>query len=123
MRTIVRWPMTHKFTPNVEKSEREHAVAGYSFRWHAGKSPNALKVITVPYASAVTGQGVGDWVENQGPWGVHKVTIKRKPSLGNLVVGGNLDPSPYCGLEMQYAAQYNAKLKKVEAQGLEIKID
>lgn len=125
MRTSFRWPQTHKFTPNIEKSEREKAVAGsgYTFRWHAGKSLFAMKTTTVPYASAMVGQNTCDWVENQGPWGAHKVIIKRKNNKGNLQLGVNGDPSPYSGLEMIFAAQPDPKTKKIEGAGLEIKIE
>jgi hypothetical protein len=120
--TLVRWPMTHKFTPNVEQADREQAVAGYTFRWHAGRSAGAMKTITCPYALPVVHQAAGDWAENQGPWGAHKVTLKRKGNKGNLTWGVYAS-CPYEGLEMVFVPQCNAGSKKIETHGLEIKID
>ena len=123
MRTTFHWPETHRFAPNVEMAEREQAVAGYGLRWHAGKNWAGLKNMVLPYAKNVDGQPVGDWVENQGPWGPHKVLIKRKGDKGNMVLGFNLNPSPYAGLEFQYAVNSNPQMKKIEGVGLEIKIE
>ena len=123
MRTTFHWPETHKFTPNVEQADREKAVAGYTLRWHAGKTWLSLKTLTVHYADAVTGQPVGDWVENQGPWGSHKVLVKRKGTKGNIVLGWNMVTAPYVGLEFQYAVNNDPKTKKFDGVGLEIKIE
>ncbi|TAN37826.1 MAG: hypothetical protein EPN23_04745 [Verrucomicrobia bacterium] len=124
MRTTFHWPETHKFTPNIENSERVQAVAGYTMRWHAGKTPLTMKTTALPYAAAIVGQPNGDWVENQGPWGARKVTVKRKGSKGNLVFGfRGFEPSPYAGLEFQYMVNADPKTKKVDSAGLEIKIE
>ena len=123
MRTTFHWPETHKFTPNIEKADRAKAVTDYTLRWHAGKTWLGLKTLTVHYADAVTGLSVSDWVENQGPWGSHKVLIKRKGTKGNIVLGWNPVTAPYVGLEFQYAVNSDPKTKRFDGAGLEIKIE
>lgn len=122
MRTFVCWPRTHKFTPNVEQAEREKAVAGYTMRWRAGKNEGSLRTITVPYAAVVAAQPVSDWVENEGPWGARKVTIKRLGGKGTFTLGRGAK-IPYGGLDLIFTCKPAPKAKGLEGQGFELKVE
>jgi hypothetical protein len=121
MRMFVAWPRTHKFTPNVEQEERIKAVAGYTMRWRAGKNENSLKTITAPYGEPMANQPIGDWVENQGPWGARKVTIKRLGGRGAFTLGPGLR-CPYDGMETVFVCKPVPK-KGVDDQGFELKVE
>ena len=126
MRTYVQWPRTHKFTPNIEKSERDQAVTGYTMRWHAGKTEATLQNMIISYTSKPENQTIGDWVENKGPWGEHKVLLKRKAAKGSinfsLEAGG--EAYPYAGLQMVFTCKKaGPKAVKIDPQGFELKVD
>ena len=126
MRTYIQWPRTHRFTPNIEKSERDQAVAGYSMRWHAGKTESTLQTLFISYTGKPESQAIGDWVENKGPWGDHKVLLKRKPAKGsinfNIEAGG--EAYPYAGLQMVFTCKKaGPKAVKIDPQGFELKVD
>ena len=123
MRTYFKFPQTHKFTPNIETADREKATAGYIFRWRAGKDEKTMKTITVPYVGKPDGLGAGDWVENQGPWGARKVTIKRKSNKGTIGMGSQWGKFVYDGLEMVFTTKADPKTKKVDPQGFDVKIE
>jgi len=123
MRTYFKFPQTHKFTPNIEKADREKAMAGYLYTIRGGKSENAMKTTKLTYASKPEGISVGDSVENQGPWGDRKVTIKRKAGKGSVNFGGAWNKFPYDGLEFCFGTRADPKTKKLDAQGCEIKIE
>ena len=124
MRTYFMFPQTHKFTANIEKSERLKATEGYIMRWHAGKTENAMKVLPISYIANVDNQAVGDWVENRGPWGALKITIKRKAGKGSInVAEGQWNRCPYDGIGMVFATKADPKTKKLDPEGFEVKID
>ena len=126
MLTAFRWPATHRFAPNVEQKEREAAMTGFTLRWHGGKSFSAMKTFLVPYNGGPVGPPpCGDWVENQGPWGARKVTLKRKNNNGSLAMGENGNtPFPYCGQEVFYVPPpYDNKTKRITGCGFELKVD
>lgn len=123
MRTYFKFPQTHKFTPNIEKADREKAMAGYLLTVRGGKSENALKTTKITYASKVEGFSVGDMIENQGPWGDRKITIKRKGGKGSLNMGGEWNRFPYDGLEFFARTVADPKTKRIEPAAFEIKIE
>ncbi|MCX7009813.1 MAG: hypothetical protein NTY53_21650 [Kiritimatiellaeota bacterium] len=123
MRTYFKFPQTHKFTPNIEKADREKAMAGYLYTIRGGKSENALKTMKLTYASKPEGISVGDSIENQGPWGDRKITIKRKAGKGSVNYGGAWNKFPYDGLEFCFGTRADPKTKKLDVQGCEIKIE
>jgi hypothetical protein len=123
MRTYFKFPQTHRFTPNIEKADREKAMAGYLLTIRGGKSDTALKTTKVTYASKVEGFTVGDTIENQGPWGDRKITIKRKGGKGSLNIGGEWNKFPYDGMDFFARTVADPKTKKVDAQSFEIKIE
>jgi len=124
MRTYFTFPQTHKFTANTEKADRLKATEGYVMRWHAGKSENAMKVLPLSYIAIVENQSVGDWLEDKGPWGSIKVTIKRKAGKGSInVAEGQWNRCPYDGIGMVFVTKADPKTKKLDPQGFEVKID
>ena len=123
MRTYVKFPQTHKFTPNIEKADREKQMAGYQYTIRGGKSENAMKTIKLSYASKVENISVGDSVENMGPWGNRKITIKRKSGKGSINYGGMWNKMPYDGLEFAFCTKADDKTQKLDAQGFELKVD
>jgi hypothetical protein len=124
MRTYIKFPQTHKFTPNIEKSDREKQTVGYQYTIRGGKSENAMKTTKFSYASKIENVSVGESVENQGPWGDRKITIKRKGGKGSVNLGVTWGlKMPYDGLEFAFGTRADPKTKKLEAQSFEIKID
>lgn len=123
MRTYFKFPQTHKFTPNIEKADREKAMAGYLYTIRGGKAENAMKTIKLSYASKPEGISVGDSVENQGPWGDRKITIKRKAGKGSINYGGAWNKFPYDGLEFCFSTRADPKTHKLDVQGCQISIE
>lgn len=125
MRTFFSFPQTHKFTPNIETADRMKAMAGYTFRWRAGKDDKTMKTIDVPYVGKPESLGAGDWVENKGPWGARKITIKRKSNKGSIGMGTQWNKCLYDGIEMCFTAKPDptAKIKKIDPQGFDMKIE
>ncbi len=123
MRTYVKFPQTHKFTPNIEKADREKQMAGYQYTIRGGKSENAMKTVKLSYASKAENISVGDSVENMGPWGSRKITIKRKSGKGSINLGAEWNKMPYDGLEFCFGTKADPKTKKLDAQGFELKVD
>lgn len=123
MRTYLKFPQTHKFTPNIEKADREKQMAGYQYIIRGGKTENSMKTMKLSYGAKVENISVGDSVENQGPWGSRKITIKRKSGKGSVNYGGEWNKMPYDGLEFCFGTRADPKTKKLEAQGFELKIE
>lgn len=123
MRTYVKFPQTHKFTPNIEKADREKQMAGYQYTIRGGKTENAMKTTKYGYSSKIENLTVGDTVENQGPWGSRKISIKRKAGKGSVNYGGMWNKMPYDGLEFSFGTRADPKTKKLDPQGFELKIE
>lgn len=123
MRTYVKFPQTHKFTPNIEKADREKQMAGYQYTIRGGKAENAMKTQKYSYSTKIENLTVGDSVENQGPWGSRKITIKRKAGKGFVSLSFNGTKQPYDGLEFSYSTHTDPKTKKLDLQGFELKIE
>jgi len=123
MRTYVKFPQTHKFTPNIEKADREKQMAGYQYTIRGGKAENSMKTIKLTYGAKVENISVADSVENMGPWGSRKITIKRKSGKGSVNYGGEWNKMPYDGLEFCFGTRADPKTKKLDAQGFELKVE
>jgi hypothetical protein len=123
MRTYIKFPQTHKFTPNIEKSDREKQMAGYQYIIRGGKTENAMKTLKLSYANKVENLSVSDSVENEGPWGSRKITIKRKSGKGSINYGGEWNKMPYDGLEFAFGTRADPKTKKLDVQGFELKVE
>ena len=123
LRTFVRFPQTHKFTPNIEKSDREKQMAGYQYILRGGKDDKTMKTTKLSYATKLENFNVGESVENVGPWGARKISIKRKSGKGVIKYGGMWNMMPYDGLEFFFGTVADPKTKKLDIQGFKIKID
>ena len=125
MRTFFTFPRTHRFTPNIELADRIKATSGYSLHLRAGKSDTTMRTMVVPYVGKPENLPDGEWVENQGPWGTRRVTIKRTSHRGSIGMGTQWNRCVYDGLEMCFTAKPDpySKIKRIDPQGFEVKIE
>ena len=82
MRIFIAWPRTHDIPAETEQAERIKLLQNSLLRVRDGDNTpqqHVFHVSTCPYSQPFKPRGLTDWLENSGPWGARKFTVRLKP--------------------------------------------